>query len=195
MPLGEAFQVWQRMIDGSSLICVGLAGSLSSAGLWPLVTWLVERRYVDLVVSTCANVTEDLLEQRGTTFWRVDPDHVDDEDLWAQGYYRFYDHVVSARDYDRMEDFTGAFFEHLAAGCPHPVLSGARFMQLFGAWLDAQGCGGAIAAACARHGVPLFVTAAADGPLGEGYRTAGSPAPPSPPSASRGARRRPAATT
>lgn len=35
--LGEAFEVWQRMIDGRGLIAIGLAGSMSSAGLGPLV--------------------------------------------------------------------------------------------------------------------------------------------------------------
>ena len=28
--LGEAFEVWQRMIDGDGLICLGLAGSLAA---------------------------------------------------------------------------------------------------------------------------------------------------------------------
>ena len=55
--LGEAFEVWQRMIDGDGLICLGLAGSLASAGLGPLVAWLVERGYVDVVASTSANAT------------------------------------------------------------------------------------------------------------------------------------------
>ena len=45
--LGEAFRVWRRMIDGGSLICVGLAGSVASAGLAPLVAWLVERGYAN----------------------------------------------------------------------------------------------------------------------------------------------------
>src|SRR5688572_3345823 len=35
--LGEAFDAWRRMIDGGGLICLGLAGSLASAGLAPLV--------------------------------------------------------------------------------------------------------------------------------------------------------------
>ena len=113
--LGEAFEVWQRMIDGEGLICLGLAGSLASAGLGPLVAWLVERGYVDLVASTSANVTEDLLELRGARFFQVDPEHVDDADLWRQGFYRFYDHVVGAGEYDAMEDFTRGFFESLAA--------------------------------------------------------------------------------
>ena len=175
--LGEAFDAWKKMIDGSSLICAGLAGSMASAGLIPLVAWLVERGYVDLLVSTSANVTEDLLEQRGVPFYRIDPDHVDDGALWQQGLYRFYDHVVSAVEYDRMEDFTSHFFEHLAVSWPSPVISGVRFMREFGRWLDTQGLPGTLAATCARHGVPLFVPAAPDGPLAEGYRTAARKGP------------------
>jgi deoxyhypusine synthase len=170
--LGEAFEVWQRMIDGHYLICLGLAGSLSSAGLGPLVTWLLERGYVDLVVSTSANVTEDLLEPRGAAFYQIDPDRVDDAALGRQGLYRFYDHVVRAADYDAMEDFTAGFFEHLAAVCAEPVLPGVRLMYEFGRWLDDRGLGRAIAATCYRHRVPLFVPAAPDGPLAEGYRLA-----------------------
>ena len=170
--LGEAFEAWKRMIDGPTLICAGLAGSMSSAGLWPLLTWLVERGYVDLVVSTAANVTEDLLEQRGVSFHRIDPDRVDDRALWQQGFYRFYDHVVSSVEYDRMEDFTGEFFEHLAGCWSRPTISGVRFMHELGLWLEAGGLGGSVAATCARRGVPLFVPAAHDGPLAEGYRIA-----------------------
>lgn len=170
--LGEAFDVWKRLIDSPALICLGLAGSLSSAGLAPLVIWLVERGYVDLVVSTSANATEDLLEQRGVPFYQVDPEHVDDQALWRTGFYRFYDHVVSAADYDRMEDFLGGFFEHLAKTWRAPTISGARFVHELGQWLDAQGLTQSIAATCFRAGVPLFVPAAPDGPISEGYRTA-----------------------
>lgn len=170
--LGEAFETWKSMIDGESLICLGLAGSMASAGLWPLVNWLVERGYADLIVSTSANVTEDLLEQRGVAFYRLDPERADDERLWRDGYYRFYDHVVAKDDYDRMEDFTGAFFEDLARRWTEATISGVVFMREFGRWLEAQGLGRSVAATCARHGVPLFVPAAPDGPLAEGYRVA-----------------------
>ena len=169
--LGEAFDCWKRMIDGDSLVFLGLAGSMSSAGMWPLVTWLVERGYIDVVVSTAANVTEDLLEQRGVPFYRVEPEHVDDRALWDRRLYRFYDHVVSAQDYDAMEDLTGAFFEDLAATWADPSIAGVRFMDEFGRWLDARGLHGSIAATCHRHRVPLFVPAAPDGPFAEGYRT------------------------
>jgi deoxyhypusine synthase len=170
--LGEAFAAWRRMIDGDGLIAIGLAGSMASAGLWPLVVWLVERGYVDLVVSTSANATEDLLEQRGTRLYRVDADRADDEALRRRGLYRFYDHVVPAADYDAMEDFIGGFFEHLAGAWVRPTISGVGFMRELGRWLERQGLRGSLAATCARHGVPLFVPAAPDGPLAEGYRAA-----------------------
>src|SRR5439155_1669067 len=170
--LGEAFDIWKRMIDGDCLIAVGLAGSMASAGMDPLVAWLVERGYVDVVVSTSANATEDVLEQRGVPFYQVDPDHVDDEDLWKRRLYRFYDHVVSAEAYDDMEYFLAGFFEHLAATWSGSTIPGVRFMHELGRWLEAQGLGGTIAATCFRHGVPLFVPAAPDGPLSESYRVA-----------------------
>jgi deoxyhypusine synthase len=175
--LGDAFRAWRRMIDGEGLIALGLAGSLASAGLAPLIAWLVERGYIDLVVSTSANATEDLLELRGAEILQIDPDHVDDAELGRLGYYRFYDHVVRARDYDAMEDFTGEFFRHLAGTWPAPGITGVRFMREFGRWLDAQGLAGSIAATCARHDVPLFVPAAPDGPLAEGYRAAAAVGP------------------
>jgi deoxyhypusine synthase len=170
--LGEAFEAWKSMIDGESLICLGLAGSMASAGLSALVNWLVERGYADLIVSTSANVTEDLLEQRGAAFYRLEPERADDERLWRDGYYRFYDHVVAKDDYDRMEDFTSAFFEDLAVRWPDATIPGVVFMREFGRWLEAQGLARSVAATCARHGVPLFVPAAPDGPLAEGYRVA-----------------------
>jgi deoxyhypusine synthase len=170
--LGEAFEAWKGMIDGTGLVCLGLAGSMASAGMTPLVTWLVERGYVDLIVSTSANITEDLLEPRGVPFYQIDPEQVDDGALWDKGFYRFYDHVVSAVEYDRMEDFLGGFFEHLGETWRAPSIAGTRFMHEFGRWLDAAGLRGSLAATCFRHAVPLFVPGAPDGPLAEGYRTA-----------------------
>src|SRR2546427_12839872 len=91
------------MIEGPSLICLGYAASLSSAGLWPLVPWLLDRGYVDVLASTSANITEDLLEQMdGNRLYRVSADDVDDVDLWRAGHYRFHDHLGSKKRDDRL---------------------------------------------------------------------------------------------
>jgi hypothetical protein len=158
--LGEAFETWKKMVEGPSLICLGYAASMSSAGMWPLVTWLMERGYVDVLASTSANITEDLLEQMdGTRVFRVDADDVDDEDLWAEGYYRFYDHIVSKEKYDQLETLvTSAFIDDLAERWRKPSITTVRFLHEMGLWLDARGLGRSILATAARRQVPVRVS-------------------------------------
>ncbi len=169
--LGEAFEVWKKMIEGDSLICLGYAASLSSAGMWPLVTWLMGRGYIDVLASTSANITEDLLEQLdGTHVYRLDPDDVDDVELWDEGYYRFYDHIVSSERYDEMEiDIAGKFIDDLAETWHKPTIPTVRFLYEFGLWLEAKGFSQSILATAARCQVPVFCCALPDGPIGEGY--------------------------
>src|SRR4030095_11281474 len=128
--------------DGEGLICLGLAGSLASAGLGPLNAWVIERGYVGVVGAPSPHISEgqrreDLLEPRVARFFQVDPEHVDDSALWAQGFYRFYDHVVSADVYDETEYFMGEFFTALAKDWTRPAITGARFVHEFGRWLGA----------------------------------------------------------
>ena len=171
--LGEAFEAWKGMIEGDSLICLGYAASMSSAGMWPLITWLVQRGYVDVLASTSANITEDLLDMMdGTRVYRVDPEHVDDVALAEKGYYRFYDHIVSSKKYDQMETVvTGRFFDELAepGASPRSRRSGCS---------SSSGTGSTRRASRSRSWrppraaqVPVFCCGLPDGPIGEGYST------------------------
>ena len=84
--------------------------------------------------------TEDLLEHaRAPASTRSSPSTWTTSSCAGSGFYRFYDHVVAAADYDAMEDFTGEFFEHLASTWPAPTITGLRFMRELGRWLDAPG--------------------------------------------------------
>src|SRR2546428_639179 len=169
--LGEAFETWKRMIEGPSLICLGYAASRSSAGLWPLVTWLMERGYVDVLASTSANITEDLLEQLdGNRVYRVSADDVDDADLWMAGYYRFYDHIVSKARYDELETrVLRAFIDDLAERWRKPAIPTVRLLHELGLWLEEKGFRRSILATAARCQVPVFCCGLPDGPIGEAY--------------------------
>ena len=129
------------MIEGDSLICLGYAASMSSAGMWPLITWLVQRGYIDVLASTSANISEDLLDMMdGARVYRVDPEHVDDVALADKGYYRFYDHIVSSKKYDQMETVvTGRFFDELADTWRKPTIPTVRLLFELGNWLNAKG--------------------------------------------------------
>ena len=59
--IGEAVNIWERMIkDKNVTIFMGLAGSMSTTGQWRLIKWLMENRFIDVLVSTGANISEDI---------------------------------------------------------------------------------------------------------------------------------------
>src|SRR4030067_3809425 len=64
--LGEAVDVWENMIREKDLtIAMGFAGSMSTAGQWTIVNWLIEKRFIDVLVSTGANVSEEIVDAMG----------------------------------------------------------------------------------------------------------------------------------
>src|SRR5207245_6951547 len=162
---------WARGGEGASLIGLCCAASLSSAGLWPLVTWLLARRYAAVLASTSANITEDRLEQvDGNRLYRVSADDVDDVDLWRAGYYRFYDHVVSKKRYDELETrLLRGFIDDLAERWRKPAIPTMRLLHELGLWLEEKGCRRSILATAARCQVPVFCCGLPDGPIGEAY--------------------------
>src|SRR5947208_16290386 len=63
--LATAHRVWLKMLEDDVTIFLGMAGALSAGGLRLIVAHLILNRYVDVLVSTGANLYHDLHETRG----------------------------------------------------------------------------------------------------------------------------------
>ena len=63
--LATARRIWEKMLASDATIFLGMAGALSAGGMRLLIAHLIERRYVDCLVSTGANLYHDLHETRG----------------------------------------------------------------------------------------------------------------------------------
>ena len=160
--LGEAYQVLIDMFGDSDItIFLGLAGSMSTAGMWKIIKWLIENRYVDVVVSTGAIISEDIFEAMGFKYLKTYP-CVDDSELLKHKLDRFYDTVASELDYRRMEGLIKEFVEELPNGS---IYSTAEFLYLFGEFLNKRGINSIVAAAY-RSGVPVFSPALVDSGYG-----------------------------
>ena len=49
--LGEAVDVWEAMLNEKGLVIImGFSGSMSTAGQWQMINWLIENRYIDVLV-------------------------------------------------------------------------------------------------------------------------------------------------
>ncbi|MBC7130981.1 deoxyhypusine synthase family protein, partial [Candidatus Bathyarchaeota archaeon] len=126
--LGEIVEVWEEMLKDDVVIFLGYAGSMSTTGQWKIIKWLIENRFVDVVVSTGANISEDILEAMGGTYWQGSP-MVDDHELLKHRIDRFYDVFADEYEYRQMETLIANFMTTLN---PEKKYSSAEFLHLFG---------------------------------------------------------------
>src|SRR3972149_5101305 len=163
--LGEAVDVWENMLKEKDLtIVMGYAGSMSTAGQWTIINWLIENRFIDVLVSTGANVSEDIVDAMGLGYWQGS--HiVDDEALLKADINRYYDVFGKETDYRKMEELVTDFVMTLRTDFAY---SSAEFLHLLGKYLGKKGVP-SITAVAAQHGVPIFSPAMADSAYGETF--------------------------
>src|SRR5512142_3147835 len=92
--LAEACDLFGRMIDSGATIALTVTGAMTPAGMGGAIQAMIEAGFVDLVISTGANVYHDLhfalkLPVVQGHF------HVDDRDLYRAGIERIYDVFIT----------------------------------------------------------------------------------------------------
>lgn len=161
--LGQAVDLWLKMAkDKDTLILMGYTGSLSTTGQWKMVRWLIENRFIDVLVSTGANITEDIVEAMGYHY--LQGSHLaDDQVLFREGLNRYYDVYGREDEYLEMTELIAEFIMTLDESYKY---SSREFLYLFGKWLWKKGIKSIVAQA-AESGVPVFCPAIMDSPYGD----------------------------
>jgi deoxyhypusine synthase len=150
--LGEVAKIWAEMARQKDLtVFLGLTGSLSTTGQWKIIRWLVENRYVDVVVSTGANISEDILEALGYHYYQGTW-LADDEELLRLKVDRFYDVYADEMQYRKLENTIYRFGATLEND---GVYSTREFLYRFGAFLSKKGINSIVAAAY-KAKVPMY---------------------------------------
>jgi deoxyhypusine synthase len=163
--LGEAVDVWEKMLKDPDLtIVMGLAGSMSTAGQWTIINWLMENRFIDALVSTGANVSEDIVDAMGFGYW-LGSHMANDKELLDADVNRYYDVFGKETDYREMEELVTDFIMTLKTDFAY---SSVEFLHLLGKYLGAKGIP-SITAVAAQNGVPIFSPAMSDSAYGETF--------------------------
>lgn len=163
--LGETVNVWETMLKEKDLtIIMGLAGSMSTAGQWTIINWLIKNRFIDVLVSTGANVSEDIVDAMGLGYWQGSP-HVNDTELVRADVNRYYDVYGKESDYRKMEELMTEFMLTLKSDFNY---SSMELLYLFGKWLSAKEIK-SITAVAAENNVPIFCPAISDSAYGESF--------------------------
>jgi deoxyhypusine synthase len=161
--LGEAVDVWENMVKDKNLtIAMGYAGSMSTAGQWTIVNWLIENRFIDVLVSTGANVSEDIVDAMGLGYWQGSH-MVNDQELLEHDVNRYYDVFGKETDYRKMEELVTDAVMTLKPDYPY---TSAEFFYELGKYLSEKKIP-AIAATAYENGVPIFSPAFLDSAYGE----------------------------
>jgi deoxyhypusine synthase len=161
--LARVVEVLDKMItDKKITVMLGYAGSLSTTGQWRIINWLIERGYVDVLVSTGANISEDIVEAMGKAYYQGS--HVvDNIKVFRDGYNRYYDVYGNEKDYMKMTTLITDFMVTLDENHKY---SSREFLMLLGKWLLKKKIPSIVATA-AKHNVPVFCPAIVDSPYGD----------------------------
>ena len=85
---------------------------MSTTGQYEIINWFIENGYVDILVATGANLSEDIVDAMGHPYLQG-THRADDQELFELGYNRYYDVYGDEADYMRMTELIGQFILEL----------------------------------------------------------------------------------
>jgi deoxyhypusine synthase len=112
--LAEAVDIIEEMVkDKNCVKFLGLSGALIPAGMSSCIIEMIKNKWVDIIVSTGANITHDLAKCFGEKFTQCEPEKIDDIKLRKEGFDRIYDVVSSYKTMEVMEKNVQKIFKQI----------------------------------------------------------------------------------
>jgi deoxyhypusine synthase len=156
--LARASDIYERMLrDPEATKFFGLAGAMVPAGMGRIVSDLLAAGYIDILVSTGANLTHDIIEALGCRHYHGTA-FCSDVSLREKEINRIYDVFLPNEAFIALEEFMQ---EALASLDPRRSYSIAGFLSHLGERLDRG-----ILGTAAAKGIPVYCPAVADSMIG-----------------------------
>lgn len=162
--LGEATRAWEMALRAKhATVFLGITGAMVPAGQRRVLAHLITNRFVDVVVSTGAQVFHDIHESLGGRHFQGNPAE-DDVELFRHRIDRMYDVYGSEKAYRETDRLIAGFVDSLDLKRHY---SSREFMDLLGAYLLEQGAAkDSVITSAHLAGVPLFLPALSDSSIG-----------------------------
>ncbi len=145
--LGEAAKLFARMIKEDATICLTVSGAMTPVGFGGIIKTLIERGFVDWIITTGANVYHEDHFARGLPIKQGSSD-VDDMKLYQNEIVRIRD--VYIKFYETLEAEDQAIQKMFGGDFPEKPFTTAEFCNLMGKMSKEH----------AKHPEKSFVTAA-----------------------------------
>ena len=162
--LGKALDVFLEMArDPDCTVVMTLSGAMTVAKMGSVICEMIDRKLVDVVVSTGALMAHGLTESIGLTHYQYDPTK-NDTALFEQGYNRVYDTLEMEANLNDVEKLVRATLRETEP--PEGCWSSARLCRELGRKLDEVGEGRGILRSAFQQDVPVFIPAFTDSEVG-----------------------------
>ena len=158
--VAKAVEIYREMLETESTIFMGVGGAMVPGGLRRILTQAINEGLVNVLVTTGANVTHDLIEAFGGYHARGEV-LVDDAELRERGISRIFDVYVPQQAFELFEDRIQPMLAEVTKEGAR--MSSAELLCRIGSRLDDEN---SFVKAAAVKGVPVFCPAIADSILG-----------------------------
>jgi deoxyhypusine synthase len=159
--LARAADIWEQMLrDRETTKFFGLAGAMVPAGMGGIVSDLVKGGHIDVLVSTGANMTHDIIEAIGCRHFHGTA-FCDDVELRHDEINRIYDVYLPNEAFERFEEFMQRVFGELEPGS---TISISGLLEHIGRRTKSG-----ILHTAARNGIPVYNPAVQDSMIGLQY--------------------------
>lgn len=155
--LAQACEIYEKMVlDSDCVKFFGLAGAMVPVGMQKVIRDFVSEGFIDVLVTTGANLTHDVAETLGYHHLQgdVNPEDIDDSALHKDHMNRIYDVFLPNEVYEGIEDFVSKL------SIPSNDIPVSEFLKFLGEELpDNQN---SILKICAEKNIPIFCPAFTD---------------------------------
>ena len=164
--IAKAVDIYTEMIQQKATVFLGIAGALVPGGMRKILTDMITEGMVDVIVSTGANVTHDLIEAFGGQHVRHVP-YESDQELRDKSIDRIYDVFVADESFMKLEDNLQPIFKEIWENNKDEtntlVISTCKLMELLGEKLNDEN---SFVKAAYDNKVPIYVPALSDSIVG-----------------------------
>ncbi|PKL65637.1 MAG: deoxyhypusine synthase [Methanomicrobiales archaeon HGW-Methanomicrobiales-3] len=159
--LARAADIWEQMLkDEETTKFFGLAGAMVPAGMGGIVSDLIKAGHIDILVSTGANLTHDIIEAIGCRHFHGTA-FCDDIELRHDEINRIYDVYLPNDAFEHFEEFMQKVFGELEPGS---TISISGLLEHIGKHAKSG-----ILHTAARNNVPVYNPAVQDSMIGLQY--------------------------
>jgi len=156
--LGKALDILYKMFSNDKCLTVlSLSGAMVPAGMGKLIYALLENKLIDVLVSTGANITHDLVDLVSEGGHYLGNPLVNDTDLYFNKINRIYDIFLPEENYNETEKFLLNLIKSTFRTAKINI-SPSEFFKMIGNNIEGE----CILSIAARKNIPIFIPAITD---------------------------------